>query len=420
MKIKNNPLLSRLALRNRRPVYTPLCVFAAILACFGFFFLSGIVVEDDGGLLSTQGKVLAGGFVLVIIACCFDYRTFFKWRIDYIVWGAGFLLTLIAIIYNIGDEIRRSFVIPGLGINVEPSEIIKIALILSIAYCSERNKDKLLATGLDTTHGGRGRRMFCNFAMRVNRFVDKKMPFLTKPGEEYIDDSFPAHCKLAFSVLILIALVFGTVHLSAIAICGIVTAYMLFHSNVKKKYLIPAVVAAAFLLLIVLIIKKDSLLNGYQINRFLDQTLDGSDDDQKKNALYAICGGGFSGKGFMKSAENFGYVSEYQNDFIFSIFCEQFGMRGAIVLFFLYGGLVVSLYRVGKRCEDEFASLSVRGIAVLMATQVILHVIVNLSLFVNTGITLPFFSSGGSALIVFCCEMGYALCVSRGRKIKTV
>ena len=136
---------------------------------------------------------------------------------------------------------------------------------------------------------------------------------------------------------------------------------------------------------------------------------------QTLQGLYAIGSGGFFGKGLGNSAQKM-VIPEVQNDMILSVICEELGVFGAIVVLVLFGMLLYRLLFIAQNAPDVYGSLIVTGIFSHIALQVILNVSVVINLIPNTGITLPFISYGGTAVLFLMAEMGIALGVSR--KIK--
>ena len=134
---------------------------------------------------------------------------------------------------------------------------------------------------------------------------------------------------------------------------------------------------------------------------------------QIMQALYAIGSGGFFGKGLGNSVQKLGPVPEAQNDMIFSIICEELGVFGGMVVLLLFGYMLYRLFFIAQNAPDFYGSLMVSGILILIALQVILNICVVLNWIPTTGITLPFFSYGGTSIMFLMAEMGIALSVSR-------
>ena len=141
---------------------------------------------------------------------------------------------------------------------------------------------------------------------------------------------------------------------------------------------------------------------------------------QTNNSLYAIGSGGLIGVGLGNSKQKFLYVSEPQNDFIFSIVCEELGFIGAAVIILLFGLLFYRGIKIAIGTKDKFAAFTVIGIVSQVAIQTILNILVVTDSIPNTGISLPFFSYGGTALLVLLFEMGVVLSISRKANQKKV
>ena len=134
---------------------------------------------------------------------------------------------------------------------------------------------------------------------------------------------------------------------------------------------------------------------------------------QPVQSLYAISAGGFWGVGIGRSVQKHGYLPEPYNDYIFAILCEETGFFGAMAVIILFGIFAFLGYRIALRSKDRFASLLVFGIVSHVVLQVILNLAVVTNTIPSTGISLPFFSYGGTSLIILLLEMGVILAISR-------
>lgn len=156
-----------------------------------------------------------------------------------------------------------------------------------------------------------------------------------------------------------------------------------------------------------------------RILAWVDKTYEPTDGRwQINNSLYAIGSGGFFGEGLGNSKQKYLYVSEPQNDFIFSIVCEELGFIGAAVIIVLFALLIWRGMIIAVNCEDRFGALLVIGIVAQVGIQVVFNILVVTDLLPNTGIALPFFSYGGTAMMMLLGEMGVVLSVSRRTKVK--
>ncbi|MBQ7202914.1 MAG: cell division protein FtsW [Eubacterium sp.] len=166
----------------------------------------------------------------------------------------------------------------------------------------------------------------------------------------------------------------------------------------------------------VVILNPEVLMNyaGERITAWLDKGFDPKGLRwQTNNSLYAIGSGGLFGVGLGNSKQKFLYVSEPQNDFIFSIVCEELGFVGAALIILLFALLFIRGIQIAMRTNDKFGSLLVIGIVSQVAVQTILNIMVVTDTIPNTGISLPFFSYGGTAIMMLLFEMGVVLSVSR-------
>ena len=139
---------------------------------------------------------------------------------------------------------------------------------------------------------------------------------------------------------------------------------------------------------------------------------------QTYNSLVAIGSGGWFGLGFGESRQKFLYLPEAQNDFVFAIICEELGFVGALVVVVLFVIFVLRGFYIAANAKDRFGMLVAAGITIQIGLQAFLNIMVASNSFPNTGISLPFFSYGGTALIIQLAEMGILLSISRQGNIK--
>ena len=134
---------------------------------------------------------------------------------------------------------------------------------------------------------------------------------------------------------------------------------------------------------------------------------------QIRQSLLAIGSGGLLGVGLGRSRQKFMYLPERHNDFIFAIICEELGLIGATLIMALFALLIIRGYWIALHARDRFGALLAVGVTTQIALQVFLNIAVVTNLIPNTGISLPFFSYGGTALVIQLAEMGLVLSVSR-------
>ena len=137
------------------------------------------------------------------------------------------------------------------------------------------------------------------------------------------------------------------------------------------------------------------------------------DGYQTIQSLYAIGSGGLLGRGLGNSMQKFLYIPEPENDFVFPIVVEELGLVGGLLVLLLFALLILRGYWLALHARDKFGMLTIVGIITLLAVQVFLNIGVVTNLIPNTGISLPFFSYGGTALMIQLAEMGVVLGISR-------
>ena len=215
-------------------------------------------------------------------------------------------------------------------------------------------------------------------------------------------------------------LIYAENHLSCTVLVFMIGIVMMFCGGTRVEWFIGGICLVAAVAFV--IIKNPDILPGYQgdrIRAWIDKGFDPLGLRwQTNNSLYAIGSGGFFGVGLGNSKQKYLYVSEPQNDFIFSIVCEELGFLGAAIIIALFGLLFYRGVKIAQRCEDKFSTMLVIGIVSQIAVQTIFNILVVTDLFPNTGIALPFFSYGGTAILMLCFEMGIVLSISRNVNTK--
>ncbi len=207
-------------------------------------------------------------------------------------------------------------------------------------------------------------------------------------------------------------------HLSAILLIGMVAVVMMFLSGTRMKYLLMGAAGAAVFVAVYITFMGYA---GDRVTAWLDPASDPSDTGyQILQSLYAIGSGGLFGLGLGKSRQKYLYLPFQYNDYIFAIVCEELGLLGAALIMALFGALILRGYALARRASDRFSAMLCAGLTTLLAVQTILNLGVVTNLLPSTGISLPFFSYGGTALAVNLGEMGIILAVSRQREAAKV
>jgi len=310
------------------------------------------------------------GIVLMLVISKIDYRIYIKFsKLAY--WGSIILLLSVKVLGSSSKGATRWL---NLGfVTFQPSEVAKIALIIFYAALLTKYKDKLK-----------------NFK---TGFV---MPYL-----------------LIAPIALILVLVQN--HLSVTLIIIAVISIMMLMAGTRLKYFLTlgsvGVVGGVALLL---------AGGGFRLARittFLDPWSDPTGDGwQIIQSLYAIGSGGLFGAGIGESKQKFLYIPEPHNDFIFSVLAEELGFIGCVIVILLFAIFVWRGFLIAMRAKDMFGSLVAVGITSLIGLQAIMNIAVVTSSMPNTGIPLPFFSYGGTALVILLCSVGILLNISRTTK----
>ena len=303
------------------------------------------------------------------------------WRIFGIAaYGISVVLLLaVLVIGSTGGGAQRWIAIGPL--TIQPSEIAKMAVVMVLALIMSKYENKI-----------------------------------------ELSQRFGGHFK--YGVLypgVVIATICGLVmlekHLSGLIIIGLLGLVIMFIGGTDKKWMLlicgAGVVAVAGVLLV-----SDYAMERVTTWLFIENADPRGSAWQTLQGLYAIGSGGIFGVGLGNSTQKYGYVAEPQNDFIFTIVCEELGFIGAALVITLFGLLLWRGYKIASRCPDKFSSLVVYGLTTKIALQTIMNIAVVTNSMPNTGISLPFFSSGGTALMLQIFEMGIILSLSRYSYVK--
>lgn len=361
-----------------------------LLTCFGLIMLystSAYMAEvrygDDMYFFKKQAFISAGCIVVMILISKIDYHILTKFVT--VLYGAAFILMALVRFTPLGVVVNGAKRWLKIGIQFQPSEIAKIAVIVCLPY------------------------------------------MIIKMGRQV--QTLKACMILGLAGLVLAggAYVFTDNLSTAIIIFGI-TAGLIFVSHPKvKPFLLIGAVGVVLILGLVLFLYAtvDPETNeNFRIGRILvwlhpEDFADG-DGYQTLQALYAIGSGGFLGRGLGNSIQKLGSVPEAQNDMIFSIVCEELGIAGGIMVLLLFSYLLYRLFFIAQNASDMFGSLMVSGVFIHISLQVIFNIAVVVNMMPNTGVTLPFISYGGTSIMFLMAEMGLALSVARQIRFQDV
>lgn len=366
----------------------PLLIFILVLLAIGLVMLFSASYANSYYLqgnsyyyISRQAVFAVFGVAAMLLISTFDYHSFHKLAI--VIFGVSLFLLVFLLICRYahiesianweGDATRWL----NFGfVSFQPSEIAKFALIVLFAHMISRNLD------------------------RMDTFRYGVVPYVAIMG-------------------LVAALIFLESHLSATLIILALGAIMMFVGGTKPRWFLIGGVLVAAVLLFVVVTK-----GGYQMDRiriWLDPFSSDLDCDlthQTRQSLYAIGSGGLLGVGLGQSRQKYLYLPAPQNDFIFAIVCEELGFVGALVIIVLFALLIWRGVYVSIHARDKFGMLLGLGITFQVGLQAVLNICVVTNTIPNTGISLPFFSYGGTALLMLLGQMGILLNISRSANVE--
>ena len=363
-------------LASQPPMDLPFLLLILTLVAFGLIMLGsaswavGLYRRGDAyAYLRPQLLFAAVGLAALWAASRVDYHIYH--RLAWPLLGLSLVLLAVVLFMPEYNGCKRWIVLPGLG-TLQPSEIAKFSVVLVFSHIIALNQS------------------------RMDQFRVGVLPFAAILG--------------VVAVLMLLE-----PHLSGTLLILAIGAVLMFVGGTGLRWFGLAGAGALTALSLALVLLPDLVpYAADRLSSWLDPFADPlGDGHQTIQSLYAIGSGGATGLGLGNSRQKHLYVPEPQNDFIFSILCEELGVVGAalvLLLFFLllWRGLVIAV-----RAPDKFGALLAVGFVVQVCLQAVLNIAVVTNTIPNTGISLPFFSSGGTSLMMLLGEMGIVLSVSR-------
>ena len=356
-------------------------LWAMLLICFGAvmsYSASAVFAEQryDNSMYFFVRYIAFTLAAAVVTAFFVIFARPWFWRVVGVVaYAASIILLIIVLLVGTTGGGAQRWIVIG-PITIQPSEIAKMAVVMVLAlYLSKHEKE------VNSTHKFGG-----NF----------KHGFLVP----------------MIIIGILCALIALQPHLSGLMIVGMIGVAVMYLGGTRLKWLLTflGIILVAGIVFISIF--------GYTMERIniwlhIDEVDPLGEAWQTLQGLYAIGSGGFFGLGLGSSRQKYGYVSQPQNDFIFTIICEELGFIGAFALIFLFGLLIWRGIKIGQNAPDKFCALTVWGLTFKIALQVLMNIAVVTNSMPNTGVSLPFISSGGSSLMLQIFEIGIILSISR-------
>lgn len=369
-------------IRVRHGVDRVMLTLILVLLCLGTVMVfsasypSAIAKYGDSlHYIKRQAIFALMGIGIMALVSFLPYQLFRKFAVPAYV--LAMILLVLVLLFGVKDgEAKRWLGIPNSSLSIQPSEVMKTALVLVLAWYMEKYRESII----DRAHTGR---------MLVRGVI------------------IPASLVGAACVLILLEK-----HLSGTVIVGLIGISVMLIGGSHIGWTLGGMTVGGGAAVALFLMKNKYALE--RITTKLDENADAlAEKWQTTQGLLAIGSGGLLGVGLGASRQKFSYVSEAQNDFIFTIWCEEMGFIGAVILIFLYIIFIWRGYKIAMHAPDTFSALTVFGIVTKVGIQTFLNIAVVCDIIPNTGVSLPFFSYGGSSLIILMAEMGIILSVSK-------
>ena len=355
---------------------TPFCVIVVTMVAFGLVMVFSASYAnayyyhgDSLAYFFKQFIFAVGGIIAMLIIAHADYRKLYGW--SFFIMGIALILLVVVLFMPEISNTHRWISLP-IGGTFQPSEIAKFAVIALFARIMTANADKM------------------------KKFQYGVLPFV-------------------LILAVIVALMILEPHLSGSVLILAIGATMMFVGGTSLLWFGIAIGGLVTVLVCVIVLFPDLVWYAtsrleYWIDPFSDALGKGH---QTIQSMYAISSGGLFGVGIGNSAQKYLYLPEPHNDFIFAILCEELGFIGALLVIFLFIALLVRGLQIAFHAADRFGALLVIGIIAQITVQAVLNIAVVTNTIPNTGISLPFFSYGGTSLFMLLCESGVVLSVAR-------
>ena len=357
------------------------------LMCFGLVMLysssaysAQVDYRNDMFFFTRQAMIGIIGFIVMFIVSKIDYHLYGAYAKE-LFWFSMFLMALVQT--PLGKTVngaRRWIRLPG-GLSLQPAEFTKIAVILFIAY------------------------EICLLGQKAKKWDGIKI-------------------LLGYGLVATLGVFLLTDNLSTAIIVFAITCILIFVVHPKTKPFVAGVIVAGIVGIIGIIFLKYALAesDNFRMRRIIawlnPEANADTDSYQFLQGLYAIGSGGFFGKGLGNSTQKLHAIPEAQNDMILAVICEELGVFGAIIILCLFAFMLYRLLFIARNAPDLYGALIATGIFAHIALQVTLNIGVVTGLLPTTGVTLPFISYGGTAIVILLAEMGIALGISSKIRLK--
>lgn len=349
-----------------------------VLLCVGLIALSSassytaLVTQGDSNYYFTRQLAFAVvGVIAMFVISKIDYTIYEKY--GYVIYAVALVAMLLVFVPGLGSEVKGARRWIDLGfISFQPSELMKPALAIGIAAYISKNQDKM--------------------------------------------KTLTGYIVPALMIGVVCIVMYFQSHLSGAIIMVVIGVATIFTSGFKlKTRTVIAVVIAGVIAFCLFVFTSEYRME--RVKAFLNPEEDITGSNwQPTQSLYAIGSGGLFGTGIGQSRQKYLWLPESQNDFVFSIWAEEFGFIGSLAVVLLF---VLFIYRAVVlilRSRDLFALMTATGIISMFAFQMAMNVAVVTKLIPTTGMPLPFFSYGGTSLLINLASVGIVLNITRKRR----
>lgn len=371
-----NKRKSRQGMLSQSAYFDYSLVFITIfMICFGLVMLysassyeASMEFGDSKYYLMSQLKAVIIGTVLMVIVIKIDYH-FYKNPLIALLAYFGSIAVGMMVLTPLGISANGARRWVGLdGFSVQVCEVIKIGLIIFMAFVIEKKSKKIKNIG--------------TFAL----------------------------C-MVFVVIPAAVVAFVTIDLSSAVVVGAIGVIMLLIACPRFSYFIAMAVAAVAMFGVAVAIEPYRL---ERIEVWLNPEKYSKEGGfQVLQSLYSLGSGGLFGKGLGKGIQKLGYVPEAQNDMIFTVICEELGVIGGIAVILMFIFMIWRFMIISNNAPDLYGSLLVVGVMAHISVQTVMNIAVVTNTMPNTGVTLPFMSYGGSSIMCLLVEIGIVLSVSK-------
>ncbi len=379
----------------------PLFIIVMVLVFLGLIMMASASYaysySHHGNSMYIINKQLVATVVglLLMLFISTVHPGFLKGKWSYILWVVSIILLIIVRLLPGSKGVHRWIEIGSLSF--QPSELAKFTAILVCAtYISYHYKEINVTT-------------YKKLSTKQKAARSKRFKYWYGLGRNFQTAVWPFMWRI---VPILVLLVLQP-HLSCTIIILLIVGTLMLLAGTRREYfltLLGFAAVAVYLIVFLGVVPYGRTRVAVWLDPFADAKGNGW---QNVQSLYAISSGGIFGAGFGNSRQKYMYISEPQNDFIFSVICEELGLVGAIIIILIFVTFIWRGFSLSVANTDRFQKFVGIGITSQIGYQMMLNIAVVTNMVPNTGISLPFFSSGGTSIVMLLAEIGVLLAISR-------